>query len=321
MKRVIILTTGGSISMKQSPMVGGAVPSLKGEDFLVLLPRDVDLVFEEFANLPGSHFTPAHVLELAQHVESVLLTPDIDGAVITHGTDTMEETAYLLDLTINSSKPVVLTGSMRTATSPLYDGVVNLANAIRIAASHESRDMGVMVVFHDEIHAASEVQQFSTQSLHAFQSPGSGPLGYVEARHVRFQHRPARRQYIPCVRLEESVDLIRLTQGADERLLQHCIEDGIAGVVIETFGGGRVPPWWLPVISEAIERRVTVVITSRCVVGGLGDDHGYVGAYHDLLRLDTLLINHLTGAKARIKLMVALGSARSNEELRKWFQT
>lgn len=321
MKRVIIITTGGTISMKQSPMVGGAVPSLKGDDFLALLPDDIDLMFEEFANLPGSHFTPANILELAQHVESVLLTPNIDGAVITHGTDTMEETAYLLDLTMKTSKPVVLTGSLRAATSPGYDGIVNLANAIRIAASYHAREMGVMVLFHDIIHAASEVQQFSTQAFHAFQSPGSGPLGYVETHAVRFQHRPVQRQYIPCARLEETVDLIRLTQGADERLLQHRIEDGIAGIVIEAFGSGRIPPWWLPVISEAIAKRMIVVITSRCATGGLGDEYGYVGAYHDLMRLGVLMINNLTGVKARIKLMVALGAARNNEELRKWFQS
>lgn len=301
-------------------MVGGAVPSLKGDEFLALMPQGIDLVFEEFAHVPGSHVTPSHMLELAQHIESVLLTPDIDGAVVFHDTDTLEETAYLLELTIQSSKPVVLTGSMRSGNSSDYDGIANLSNAIRVAACSHARDMGVLVLFHGELHAASAVQQVSSLSLHAFQSPGSGPLGYVQQQVVHLLHRPLQRLYIPCARIEEAVDLIRLTQGADERILQHRLEDGIAGVVLEVFGSGRVPPWWLPVISEAIEKRVTIAIASRCHIGALGDDHGFVGSYHDLLRLGTLCAHNLTGIKTRIKLMVALGAARNPEELRRWFQ-
>lgn len=320
MKRVVVITTGGTIAMKRSPMVGGAVPSLKGEDFLALLPRDgVDLIFEEFSNLPSSHLTPVNALELAHRVESVLLTPDVDGVVITHGTDTLEETAYLLDLTLKSSKPVVFTGSMRTATSVGYDGVINLANAIRVAIAPEVRDMGVLVVFDEEIHATSMVQKVHSQAQRAFQSPGSGPLGRIEAGRIWLHHRPVSRQFIPCARLEEMVDLIRLAQGADDRLLRHSIDDAVAGIVIESFGGGRVPPWWLPAIADAIARRIVVVITSRCGAGSLGDEYGYVGAYHDLRRLGVLLAHNLNGPKARIKLMVALGAARNTEELRSWF--
>lgn len=321
MKRVIIITTGGTIAMKQSPMVGGAVPSLKGDDFMALMPRDgIDLVFEEFSNVPSSHLTPANALDLAQRVESTLMAPDVDGVVVTHGTDTLEETAYLLDLTINTPKPVVFTGSMRTATSVGYDGIVNLSSAIRVAADQQSRDLGTLVVFNNEIHAASEVQKMHSQALHAFQSPGSGPLGTMDGKNIWVRHRPIYRQYIPCAHLEEMVDLIRLTQGADDRLLRHSIEDAVAGIVIEAFGSGRVPPWWLPSLSEAIARRIVVVISSRCSAGSLGDEYGYVGAYHDLRRLGAILVPNLSGAKARIKLMVALGAARSNEELRRWFQ-
>jgi L-asparaginase len=321
MKRIVVITTDGAIAIKDSPMVGGAVPSLKGNEFLSLLPRDgITIAFEEFSNLPSSHIIPARGLELAQRVESALMAPDADGVVVTHGTDTLEETAYLLDLTVNTSKPVVVTGAMRTANSPGYDGIANLSNAIRVAAAAEARDMGVLVVFGDEIHAASEVQCVYTQATNAFQSPGSGPLGYLDAKQILLRHRPTVRQYIPCSRMVETVDLIRLTQGADDRLIRHSIADGVAGIVLETFGSGRVPPWWLPFISEAIAGRVVVAATSRCLIGSLGDDYGYVGAYHDLLRLGVLMVHNLNGTKARIKLMAALGAARSSDELRRWFQ-
>ncbi len=321
MKRVVVITTGGSIATKDGPIVGGAVPLLKGDDFLALLPRDgVHLVFEEFSNLPGSHFTPVNALELSQRIESTLLSPDVDGVVITHDTDTLEETAYLLDLTLKSIKPVVITGSLRVATNPGYDGVTNLANAIRVAIAPEARDQGVLVVFGDEVFAANEVQNVHAHSQQAFQAPGCGPLGRIESQRIGLHHRLAHRQHIPCARLEEMVDLIRLTQGADDRLLRHSIEDGVAGIVIEAFGSGRVPPWWLPAIGEALARRTVVAVTTRCLAGSLGDTYGYVGAYHDLTRLGVLIVHNLSGLKTRIKLMVALGAARNQHELRKWFQ-
>ncbi len=320
MKRVVVVTTDGSIATKDGPMVGGAVPPLKGEEFLSRLPRDgIHLEFEEFSSIPSSHFIPARGLELAHRLEAVLMEPDVQGVVVTHGTDTLEETAYLLDLTLHTSKPIILTGSMRTATRTDYDGLVNLSHAIRVAACDETEDMGVLVVFGGEIYAAATVQKTHTQAINAFQSPGSGPLGYIDSHHIWLKSRPVNRQYIPCARLEESVDLIRITQGADDRMLRHSINDGVAGIVIEAFGSGRVPPWWLPMIGEAISRRIAVVFASRCLTGSLGDDYGYVGAYHDLRRSRALLVHNLSGIKARIKLMVALGAARSIEELRALF--
>lgn len=320
MKKVVVITTGGTIAMKRGPMVGGAVPTLKGEDFIALLPRGgVDMAFEEFANLPSSHFTPAQVLELGQRVEAALRAPDVDGVVVTHGTDTLEESAYLLDLTINSPKPVVVTGAMRAATQLGYDGMLNLAASIRVAASAEARGSGALVVFNDQIFAASDVQKTHSQHANAFEAPGSGPLGSVEGERVWLRQRPTLRQYIPCSRVEELVDLIKVGQGASERQLRHSIEDGVAGVVIEAFGSGRVPPWWLPLIREAIMQRTVVVLATRCGAGSLSDEYGYVGSYHDLQRLGVLFAQNLSGVKARIKLMVALGAARKPEELRSWF--
>jgi L-asparaginase len=293
---------------------------LKGEDFLAQLPRTgVELVFEEFANLPSSHLMPAQAFELSRQVESALRAPDVHGVVVTHGTDTLEETAYLLDLTLSSPKPIVVTGAMRAPTAVGYDGMLNLAAAIRVAVVPEAREQGVLVVFNDTIFLAAEVQKSHSQAVDAFTAPGAGPVGRVEGERVWLRHRVGRRTIIPCSRLEEMVDLIRIGQGSDDRLLRHSVADGVAGVVIEAFGGGRVPPWWLPAITEALSRRVAVVIASRCGAGSLHDEYGYVGAYHDLRRLGVLFAHNLSGVKARIKLMVALGAARKPDELRSWF--
>lgn len=320
MKRVVVVTTGGTIAMKRGPVVGGAVPMLKGEDFLAQLPRaGVDLSFEEFTNVPSSHLTPAQVLDLRRRVEGLLRDQDVDGVVITHGTDTIEETAYLLHLTINSPKPIVVTGAMRMPTTVGYDGMLNLSAAIRVAAATEAREQGVLVVFNNTIFSAADVQKMHTQAIDSFAAPGSGPLGHIEAERVIMRHQVAQRTFIPCTRLEEMVDVIRICQGADDRMLRHSIEDGVAGIVLEAFGGGRVPPWWLPLIAEAVAQRTVVVIASRCAAGSLYDEYGYVGAYHDLQRLGVLFAHNLNGIKARIKLMAALGAARRPEEARVWF--
>lgn len=320
MKKVVVVTTGGTIAMKRSPMVGGAVPMLKGEDFLAQLPRTgVELVFEEFSNLPSSHLTPAHVLELGRRIEATLSNDTVHGLVVTHGTDTLEETAFLLDLTVQSPKPLALTGAMRTATALGYDGISNLAAAILVAASDEARNQGALVVFNDTIFAAADVQKVHSQSVDAFAAPGSGPVGRVEGGRVWVRHRNERRLFIPCTRLQEQVDLITVCQGADDRLLRHAIADGVAGVVLEVFGGGRVPPWWLPTISDALSKRIAVVIATRCGAGTLHDEYGYVGAYHDLQRLGVLFAHNQNGVKARVKLMAALGAARKPADLRAWF--
>jgi L-asparaginase len=252
-------------------------------------------------------------------VEAALAGPDVDGVVITHGTDTIEETAYLLDLTVNTPKSLVVTGAMRSATMLGYDGMVNLAAAIRVAAAPEARGLGTLVVFSDTIYAACEAQKIHSQRLDAFAAPGGGPLGQVEGENVWLRHRPLQRQHIPCSRVEEMVDLIKIGQGMSERQLRHSIEDGVAGIVIEALGSGRVPPWWLPSISEAIAQRTAVVVATRCGAGSLHDEYGYVGAFHDLKRIGVLFAHNQSGTKARIKLMVALGAARKPSELKAWF--
>lgn len=320
MKKVAIVTAGGSLVIRRGPTIGGGVLSIKGEDLIAqLLHGGVELDFIEFSSVPSSHFTPIQGLDLARQVEALLTSETIAGAVVTHGTDTLEETAFLLDLTIASEKPVVVTGATYTPAAPGYDGLRNLADAIRVAASADVHNLGALVVFSGQVFAAAEAQKVHSHSTEAFAAPAAGPLGWIEAERIWLRHRPVQRMRIPCTRIEERVDLIALGQGSDDRLLRHAIDDKVAGVVIEIFGSGRVPPWWLPTIQEAIAQRIVVVVASRTGSGALYDDYGYVGAYHDLERLGVLFAHHLSGPKARIKLMLALGAVRRPEDVRVWF--
>jgi len=314
---VKILTTGGTIAMKQKG--AGAIPALTAEELRSLLSPDIGpLEMEEFSNLPSAHLTLDLIFKLAQRVRELLAAHEVIGVVITHGTDVMEETAYLLDLVVDTEKPIILTGAMRNASQVGYEGIANLKAAIRVAASSEARNLGALVVMNDEVHAARYVTKSHTQALDTFQSPSWGPLGRVDGDRVVIGKR-VKREHIPCQRLAADVPLIKLAVGLDERFLHQAIERRADGAVIEALGGGRVPPWWMPTIKEAIDRGLVVVIASRCPAGRVYDEYGYVGAYRDLKRTGCIFAQGLSGQKARIKLMVALGLTRDEETVQRIF--
>lgn len=314
MAKVAILTTGGTVAMRHDPARGGAVPALNAADLMAVLPPGApDLVVEEVCNLPSSHFTLADLWHIRERVAAWAADSAVDGVVVTHGTDTLEETAYLLDLTVPGETPIVLTGAMRTASEVGADGPANLWAAVRVAASQAARGLGALVVLNDEIHAARFVTKTDTLSPATFQSPGWGPLGRVEGDRVHIPWRLPR-EVIPCPRLEERVVLIKLAVGMGAEMLEDALARGARGVVIEGMGGGRVPPWWLPVIKRAIGAGVVVVIASRCPSGRVWDAYGYVGGHRTLKEMGCLFSPGLNGLKARIRLMVVLGTARDRAE-------
>jgi L-asparaginase len=319
MSSVHLIATGGTIAMAKDPAAGGAVLSLGGSDLAsalrsLALPIVPALTSEEYGPLPSCQFTVDHLWGLRQRVVECLAqtrahdSDGIQGIVITHGTDTLEETAYLLDLTVPSSTPIVVTGAMRVASDPGYDGYANLIAAVRVAASAEAENLGTLVVLNDEIHSARDVTKTHSQSLDTFQSPSWGPIGRVEAERVVFTRR-VQRQVLECPSLEPGVLLVKLAVGMDAGILRLAVSNGARGVVIEAFGGGRVPPWWLDPIRQAVSSGVAVAITSRCAAGSLGDPYRYTGAYKDLVEAGCLIANGLNGQKARIKLMAALGAS------------
>lgn len=310
MKRIIILTTGGTIAMTHTDTADGATPTLGGNDFLKALPRDLaDVHVEEFCNLPSAHFTLDDVWNLSRRVAALVTRNDVDGIVITHGTDTLEESAYLCDITIDTPKPIVFTGAMRTASDAGYDGIANLIAAIRVAVSDDARNKGTLVVFNDEIHTARDVTKTHTTALETFLSPEWGPIGRVYADRIVLARQPMYREFIPATRLESNVHLLKLAVGMSEGLLEYLVDVvGARGVVLETLGGGRVPPWWLTTIERAIKNGTTIVVASRVGTGRTVDRYGYAGAQRDLARLGCRFADGLNGQKARVRLMTTLGA-------------
>jgi len=318
--KVAVLTTGGTVAMRYDPQAGGAVPALHGTDLAQLLPAEAPpLLVDEICNLPSAHFTLETLWHIREEVARRVVNPEVDGVVVTHGTDTLEETAYLLDLTVPGTKPLVVTGAMRTVSEIGTDGPANLWAAVRVAASPQVRGLGALVVLNDEIHAARFVAKTDTLSLSTFRSLAWGPLGRIAGSGVNVAWR-LQRQVLHCTRLEERVTLIKLAVGMGPEPLEDALSRRVRGVVLEGLGGGRIPPLWLSTIDRAVTDGVVVVIASRCLSGRVWDAYGYTGAHRTLKELGCLFAPpDLNGQKTRIRLMVVLGIARdAGEAERLW---
>ena len=295
--------------MRHDPQAGGAVPALSAADLAEVLPPSApELVTEAVHQLPSSHFTVTDMWKIRERAAAWAIAPDVSGIVVTHGTDVLDETAYLLDLTISEETPLVITCAMRAASDLGAEGPANLWAAVRVANSLQARGLGAVLVANDEIHAARYATKMDTLSPSTFQSPGWGPIGRVEGDRVNIPFR-VERDLIPCSALEQRIVLFKLIVGMEAHLLDSALDGGARGVVLEALGGGRIPPWWLPSIERAVADDVPVVIASRCPSGRVWDSYGYIGAHNTLREIGCLFSEGLSGQKACIRLMAALGAA------------
>lgn len=323
MKKVAVIFNGGTISMKVDPRIHAAVPTLTGEEIMAMvtgIENFAQIESYNFSQLPGPQMTPKIMLELSKYIQDILKRDDISGVVVTHGTDTLEETAYFLDLTINSEKPVVVTGAMRNSSELGYDGPANLAAAICTAISEEAKDRGVLVCFNDELFCASEVTKANSMALDAFHSPNVGPLGIIDNNKVIFYRDNHRKQCVEIDDVESNVELIKCVTGMNGKIIDFYIEQGTKGFIIEGMGRGNVPPQMVDGIKRAIDMEIPVVLVSRCYQGRVLDSYGYHGGGKELRNLGVVLGDSLPGQKARIKLIVALSKTRDMETIRSFFE-
>lgn len=308
--------------MKYDPNVGAAVPALSGREIVDNVPgltKVAEIQIVEFGRLPGPHMTPPLMAQLRHQIEETLSRNDIDGAVVTHGTDTLEETAYFLDLTVSSAKPVVLTGAMRNSSELGWDGPSNLLAATRVASADGARDLGVLVVLNETILAGSEAAKTHSEAFDTFQSPDFGPLGVVDKGEVIIRRRRPDRDHISAGGPIEPVYLIKMSAGADSTLIDACRHAGAKGLVIEGLGRGNVPPDCVAGIERAISAGVPVVMASRCLRGRVFESYGYHGGYKHLSKLGVISAGFLNGPKARIKLSLALTVTHDPTEIERMF--
>ena len=322
MPKVAVIFNGGTISMKVDPRIQAAVPTLSGEEIMSMvtgIERHAEIESITFSNLPGPHVTPKKMMELSKFVQKVVLREDIDGVVVTHGTDTLEETAYLLDLTIKSDKPIIVTGSMRNSSELGYDGPANLSASICTAISENAKGRGVMVCLNDELNCASEVTKSHTMKLNTFQSPEFGPIGIIDNNEVIFYRNILNKIYIDTSVLENKVELLKCAAGMNSQIFDFFIQNNVKGIVIEALGRGNVPPEMIDGIKRSIAQGIVIVVVSRCYSGRVLDTYGYKGGGKELRNLGVVFGGDLPGQKTRIKLMLALGKTNNIEEIKALF--
>lgn len=306
--RILLLATGGTISMRQDAELGGAVPRLTGREILDAVPgieQVAEMEVREFGRFPGPHMTIERMWELRAAVLDALAA-GFEGVVVMHGTDTIEETAYLLDRSLPADVPVVITGAMRNSSELSWDGPANLMSAAEVAASPEARGRGTMVVMDEEIVQGTEVVKTHTEQAGTFRSPNWGPLGITDKGRALFYRESRRKPALAPDRPVTPVDLIKIVAGADARLVDASRESGAHGIVIEAMGRGNVPPAVVPGIQRWIDAGRPVVVATRSSRGRVLDTYAYEGGGHQLREMGCIFADHLTGQQARIELMLAL---------------
>jgi L-asparaginase len=312
--KIVLLATGGTIASRYDAKLGRTVASQRADELVRMLPQVADFAeieVHDMATIPSYQMDLQFAFGLARRIKEVLDRPEVAGVVVTHGTDTMEETCYLADLLLDSDKPAVFTGAQRAHDDPQSDGPLNLLNALRVAASPLTRGLGAMICFNATIHAARDVTKVHASAVETFQSYEHGALGEVDGAKVIIHRRPVLRRSFKVDRLEERVELFRLALGIDLRGLEAAIERSVAGLVIEGFGRGNGPSRLTELVRLATRKNIPVVITSRCPAGRVQPVYGGGGGGRDLADAGGIFAGDLKGPKARLLLMVLLSDAES----------
>jgi L-asparaginase len=323
MEKILIVFTGGTFSMMIDEKTGGAVPYFSGEQLLEKIPEARHLAVidcYDFGKYPGPHMTPELMFDLSKQIKNFLKVNKYSGIIVTHGTDTLEETAYLLDLTIKTEVPIVVIGSMKNSSEPDWDGPKNLIDSINVCLNLNSKNMGVLVCLNGEINAASEVTKIYTEEVDSFHSLDFGALGFVQNGKVIYNRLPRKLEVIETNEIIPNVDLLTVYAGMNEKFFRFSADSGVDGIVVEALGVGNVPPAAFEGIKYTVSKNIPVVLVSRCPAGETEDIYSYPGAGKWLHELGVIFTDFLNGQKARIKLMLALGITKDYKSLKGMFE-
>ena len=322
MKKLLLIHTGGTISVSQdetNKVVTNSDNPISNHQDIIKQYADVTEITP--FNVPSPHMNIKYVETLKLIIEDANRDENYDGFVITHGTDTLEETAYLLDLTINVSKPITITGAMRSSNEIGSDGLYNFISAIRVASSDNAADMGVMVVFNDEIHTARNVTKTHTSNTNTFQSPNHGPLGVVTKNSVQFHHKPYEHLVLNDINHDLNIPLVKAYMGMNNDVLNFYSEHQVDGIIIEGLGQGNLPPTCLEGLEKCLDKEIPVVLVSRSFNGIVGPIYAYEGGGATLAEKGVVFSNGLNGPKARLKLLVGLSNQLNAKQLKKYFES
>lgn len=320
---VKFIATGGTIAMKIDPVKKAPVPAISGEDLVATVPEISKIARIEVLNLsnvPSDYMDAERWIGLQKAVMEALAPPEVTGVIVSHGTDTLEETAYFLDLTVKSDKPIVLIGAQRNASESDFDGPRNLLNAARICVCLDARGKGAMICLNNQINAAREATKTHTSDVETFKSGDYGFLGVVDHDRVIFYRAPWRRQYIELSQTKlPDVEIVPMFGGADGKMVKAAIGAGAKGIVIQALGWGNVNIPMYEAVKDLPSRGIPVVITSRVPNGRVLPNYGFVGGGKTLKDAGAIFADNLSPQKARILLMLALQKTSKPDEIQKLF--
>jgi L-asparaginase len=311
--RVVVVSLGGTIASTDAATSSGVVPQLSALDLVGAIPHLKDVAevdAKSFRQVPSGDLTLGDIIELSEAIKDYV-DQGFDGVVVTQGTDTIEETAFALDVLLEVSVPVVVTGAMRNPTLASPDGPGNVLAAVRVAVCAAAHGLGCLVVMNDEVHAARFVRKTHTTSLATFRSPGAGALGWVAEDRVRIVSRPAPLATVSAVSSRDVVPVavVGCALGEDGLVLDSLVDAGYRGVVIEALGGGHVPSTMVARL-EALAERLPVVLCSRTGSGEvLTHTYGFAGSESDVLARGVLWGGALDARKARVALALSLAAS------------
>ncbi|MGE7601408.1 asparaginase [Peribacillus sp. NPDC097675] len=316
MRKISLITTGGTIASKETTDGMLSSGALSGKELASLceLPKEIDVKLVDLFQIPSMSMDFDRMDELKLAVQKELKDPDVAGIVVTHGTDTLEETAFFLDLTTNDQRPIVVTGSQRSPQEVGTDVYSNLRNSILTAASTLLENVGVVVVFNERIYSAKYVKKVHASNLQGFESYGYGYLGIIDNEVVSLYQKPIYRESFDIQGTIPRVDIIKCHTGADGIYIEASVNNGAKGIILEGVGRGQVTPRMVPAIQDAIDNGIAIVMTTAAEEGKVYPAYDYVGSAADLKQRGVILGADYDSKKARIKLAVILASEAMLEE-------
>jgi L-asparaginase len=318
MTRVAALFTGGTISMQADPVAGGNVPTLRGADIIARTPgldAIADIVPIDRGLTPASHFRWPDLFAIRDAIRDALDDPSIDGVVVVQGTDTIEETSFFWDLLHDDPRPIVVTGAMRSADQPDYDGPQNLRDAVRSAAEPAMRGQGVSVVLAGTVEPPDDVTKTHASAFDTFRSLNSGSLGRVDDGGVRLLRPRGPRRHLDTDRAADRVHLIRAHVAMDGALLDAAVAAGADGIVVEATGAGNTSADLLAAAQRAMGQGIPVALTTRCPSGAAGTGYAFPGGGATWVRAGAMPCGFLGGPKARVALALGLGAGLGRDAL------
>lgn len=317
-REIALVTTGGTIEMTAGSrglvIADGINHNLLDGD---VIPANVRVTQIQFSSIPSPHMTPGIMRELCLRLEELASGGKYDGIVVTHGTDTLEESAFLADIYLKKQIPVVFTAAMRSHAEMGVDGPRNLRGALLVAANPEVHKLGVTVVLGDEIHAAGRVTKTYTSNVSSFASPGYGPLGFVDQDRILLQRMPLWRLLLPPgeLSMNSNVGLVRIASGFGAREIRFSADCEDKGLVVEAFGRGNVPVDVAAAVEYAVGKGTVVCISSRCFIGRVLGVYDYSGGGIDLEQKGAIFAGDMQGHKLRLLLMACVGMKMNRREI------